>query len=138
MMTVDYKYNENISTPQFVKLLLKSTLAERRPVDDERCLQGMLDNSNLCISAWKGEELIGIARSVTDFYYACYLSDLAVDKAYQHRGVGKEMQRLTRERLGPKCKIILLAAPAAKEYYRKVGYIKHEACWVLDENKPGP
>lgn len=91
----------------------------------------MIANSNLVVSAWDGDRPVGIARSITDFHYACYLSDLAVDKAYQKRGIGKKLQRITQEQLGPKCKLILIAAPAADSYYEHIGYDRNERCWVL-------
>lgn len=132
---IDYKINFPITVDQFIDLLNKSTLCERRPMDDIECLKGMVENSNLTITAWHTGALIGIARSVTDFHYACYLSDLAVDKQYQRKGIGKKLQILTQKQLGPNCKLILIAAPAANEYYRKLGYTQNNRCWVLSENK---
>ena len=94
----------------------------------------MISNSNLIISAWENDNLIGIARSVTDFHYACYLSDLAVSKSYQKKGIGKQLQIMTQEQLGPKCKIILIAAPAANEYYEHLGFTNNPRCWMLERN----
>lgn len=130
-MEIEYRINELVNMESFIQLLKASTLGERRPIDDMDCLEGMLKNSNLMVSAWDGNKLIGLARSVTDFHYCCYLSDLAVDQAYQHQGVGKQLQVLTKAQLGPKCKLILIAAPAADEYYGKIGYSRNERCWVL-------
>ena len=79
-MKIDYKVNVPVSTDQFISVLRDSSLAERRPIDDPACMKGMVENSNLMITAWDGQDLIGIARSVTDFHYACYLSDLAVNQ----------------------------------------------------------
>jgi ribosomal protein S18 acetylase RimI-like enzyme len=132
---IDYKINFPITVDQFIDLLNKSTLCERRPMHDIECLKGMVENSNLTITAWHTGALIGIARSVTDFHYACYLSDLAVDKQHQRKGIGKKLQFLTQKQLGPNCKLILIAAPAANEYYRKLGYTQNNRCWVLSENK---
>ena len=81
--------NTPITVDQFAELLSKTTLGERRPLEDQECLQGMLENSNLTITAWDGEKLVGIARSVTDFHFACFLSDLAVHQLYQKVGIGK-------------------------------------------------
>ena len=131
-MDIVYTINQPISSDQFVGLLRKSTLAERRPVDDAVCIEGMLVNSNLMVCAWAGEQLVGIARSVTDFHYACYLSDLAVDSEFQQLGIGRELQTLTQQQLGSKCKLILIAAPAAQEYYGHIGYTPNPRCWVLD------
>jgi histone acetyltransferase (RNA polymerase elongator complex component) len=125
----------NITLVQFTKLLKNSTLAERRPIDDEECLRGMINNSNLIISAWDDESLIGISRCVTDFHYCCYLSDLAVDQKYQSQGVGKELQIQTQKQLGPKSKLILISAPAANTYYQKIGFSNNERCWVLNRDE---
>lgn len=131
-MTIEYKIDTAITVDQFATLLIASTLGERRPVDDRECLQGMLDNSNLSVTAWHNGELVGIARSVTDFHYACYLSDLAVSDTHQQLGIGKQLQRLTQQQLGPRCKLILLAAPAANAYYEPIGYHNNPRCWVLE------
>ena len=130
-MNIEYKINAPISTAQFINLLEKSTLGERRPIDDEACMEGMISNSNLIVTAWSGDCLVGIARSVTDFHYACYLSDLAVANDYQHQGIGKQLQVMTQNQLGPYCKLILISAPAANKYYEKIGYQRNNRCWVL-------
>ena len=133
-MSIEYKINAKISAAQFIDLLRRSTLGERRPIDDLRCIEGMLSNSNLTVTAWTGPQLIGVARSVTDFHYACYLSDLAVCASHQKSGVGKQLQVLTQKQLGPRCKLILIAAPAANEYYGHIGYSNNPRCWVLERD----
>lgn len=133
-MSIEYKINEPINTDQFIELLKNSTLSERRPVDDRVCMEGMVSNSNLTVSAWDGEKLVGISRCMTDFHYACYLSDLAVNEAHQNAGVGKELQRLTQSQLGFKCKLILISAPAAYSYYEHIGFTRSERCWVLERS----
>ena len=135
MMNIEYKVNVPVSTDQFIELLRESTLGERRPIEDRECMEGMLKFSNLVVSAWDGEKLIGIARSMTDFHYACYLSDLAVDKKYHKSGIGKALQINTQERLGPKCKLILIAAPAANSYYEHIGFTNNQRCWVLERGQ---
>ena len=134
-MKIKYKTNTPVSADQFIELLKESTLGERRPVNDRDCMEGMVKNSNLIVTAWDGEKLVGIARSVTDFHYACYLSDLAVHKNYQKKSIGKELQTITQEQLGPKCKLILIAAPAANAYYEHIGFTNSSRCWVLDRVK---
>jgi ribosomal protein S18 acetylase RimI-like enzyme len=134
-MSIVYKINTSVSVDQFIEVLRKSTLGERRPINDRECMEGMLKNSSLMVTAWDGEKLVGIARSMTDFYYACYLSDLAVDKDYQGSGIGKKLQALTQEQLGPKCKLILIAAPAANSYYEHIGFANNPRCWVLDREQ---
>ena len=133
-MEIQYKVNPKITTQQFLDVLIGSHLGERRPVDDVQCIDGMLKNSNLLVTAWDENKLVGVARSVTDFHYACYLSDLAVLETYQNLGIGKQLQILSQQQLGPKCKLILLAAPAANEYYNKIGFTPNPRCWVLERD----
>jgi ribosomal protein S18 acetylase RimI-like enzyme len=131
---IKYKINAEITTQQFIDLLVKSTLGERRPVQDKTCMAGMLKNSNLVVSAWKNETLIGIARSMTDFHYACYLSDLAVHQDFQKQGIGKQLQNLTRQQLQSRCKLILISAPTANAYYEKIGFTSSPRCWTLSQD----
>lgn len=131
MSAIRFATDEEITPAQFRDILVRSTLSDRRPVDDPACLAGMVEHGNLIVTAWDGDRLVGVSRSVTDFHYACYLSDLAVDREYQKHGIGRELMRLTKQAGGPKCMIILLAAPAAREYYSNVGFDRHDSAWVL-------
>ena len=108
---------------------------DRRPVDDPKCIVDMVTNASLTVTAWEDGVLIGVARSVTDFAYCCYLSDLAVDRRFQRQGIGRELIARTQAKLGPRCKIVLLAAPTAAEYYPHIGMEKHSSAWVLPRNK---
>ena len=115
---------------QFQQLLKQCSLGARRPSDDLECLATMLANSNLLVSAWEGDCLVGIARSVTDFSYCCYLSDLAVDERYQRQGIGKGLLTATEQALAIGCKLILIAAPTANDYYAPLGFERNERCWI--------
>ncbi|GAT34734.1 acetyltransferase (GNAT) domain-containing protein [Terrimicrobium sacchariphilum] len=131
---IRYSATETITVGQFRDVLVRSTLGERRPLDREDTLDAMLTNASLLATAWDGELLVGIARSVTDFAYCCYISDLAVDEAYQRQGIGRQLIEATAQRLGPHCKIILLAAPKADTYYGGVGFQRHPRAWVRDKS----
>ncbi len=135
-MKISYDTRRAITEREFVDLLRRSTLAERRPVDDPKCIRAMVEHADLLCTAWDGEKLVGVARSVTDFEYCCYLSDLAVDAGYQKQGIGKELIRLTQSRLGAKAKVILLAAPKAEGYYPRVGFDQHRSAWIIPATKP--
>lgn len=95
----------------------------------------MLRHANLVCTAWDGEKLVGVARSLTDFEFCCYLSDLAVDENYQKQGIGKQLIALTKSKLGNAAKIILLAAPKAEAYYPKIGFEAHRSAWILPARK---
>jgi len=135
-MPIQYSAERAVTAEQFIAVLRRSTLAERRPVDDRACIASMLQHANLLCTAWDAGQLIGVARSLTDFSYCCYLSDLAVDAAHQRRGVGRELIRTTQSRLGPRCKIILLAAPQAVAYYPAIGFAQHPSAWWLGSTQP--
>lgn len=128
---IQYEVNGPLTVEEFVSVLESSTLAERRPIDDRGCLEEMLRHANLTITARSKGKVVGVARSVTDYSYCCYLSDLAVDLAFQRSGIGRELLKRTRNELGPRCRIILLSAPAAVDYYPHLGFEKHPQAWTL-------
>lgn len=133
-MNIKYEVNKDITVDEFIKVLNSSTLGERRPVDDLDCIQGMIDNTDIIVTAYENDKIIGISRAVTDFNYCCYLSDLAVDEKYQKQGVGKKLIEKTQELLNVKCKIILLSAPDAVDYYPKIGFTQHNSAWTIMQN----
>lgn len=127
---IAYRSNIKITAEQFIDLLNRSTLGERRPVGDKERIQRMLDHGNVLVTAWQNELLVGVSRALTDFAFCCYLSDLAVDKNFQHKGIGKRLIDLTHEVSGEQTMLLLLAAPAAREYYPKVNMERFEHCFV--------
>ena len=130
-MQIDYRTDVAIGVKDAIGLYKRSTLGERRPVDRPDIFEGMLKHANLVITAWDGERLIGIARSLTDFSYVTYLADLAVDAEYQKRGIGKQLIKETQKLVKPECMIVLLAAPKANDYYGKLGFEHNPRAWVL-------
>jgi len=91
----------------------------------------MVSNTNLLVTAWAEDDLVGVARSVTDFAFCCYLSDLAVDRAFQRQGIGKHLIDLTRRALPATAKVILLSAPDASKYYPHIGMQQHPSAWII-------
>ena len=133
-MNIKYELNNNITANDFIEILNKSTLGKRRPTHDLETINGMIKNADITITATIKNEIIGIARAVTDFHYCCYLSEIAVDKQYQKNGIGKKLISKVQEQLHNKCTIILLSAPQAEKYYPKIGFTQHNSAWsVLDK-----
>jgi len=130
MIAPVYQNEPNLEAAEFIDLLVRSTLAERRPVDDTARIESMLRNADLILTARIDGRLVGVARAITDFSYCCYLSDLAVDESCQRLGIGKELLRLVGEAAGPGTKVILLAAPKAADYYPHIGMVRHDSCWI--------
>ncbi len=129
-MAIAYRLEPELGAPEFVDLLVRSTLAERRPVHDLARIEAMLRNADVVATARAGDRLVGAARAITDFSFCCYLSDLAVDESWQRQGIGRELIRLVKETAGPEARLILLAAPKAADYYPHLGMVRHESCWI--------
>lgn len=138
MSPITYRTGNDIPLDTFIELYHTSTLGERRQVDNREVMEAMLKHANLVVSAWDGETLVGIARSLTDFQYVGYLADLAVHRDYQHQGIGIELINQTRAAMGPHSFIVLLAAPAAVEYYPRIGFTQHPQAWILKAGDPFP
>jgi len=127
---ITYRLGNVLDLDVVIELYRASTLGDRRPVDDHERMGLMLRNANLVVTAWDGELLVGIARSVSDFSYATYLSDLAVRVSHQRQGIGRELIRRTQAE-GGKATVILLSAPKAVEYYPHIGMKSHPSAWTL-------
>jgi ribosomal protein S18 acetylase RimI-like enzyme len=130
-MQIVYAVEPDLSPQAFRDILVASTLSERRPVDDSERLDRMLRHADIIVTARDGERLVGISRAITDFAYCCYLSDLAVDVAYQHQGIGKRLIDETRIRAGECTTLVLVSAPAAETYYPKIGLRQRPSCWEI-------
>jgi predicted N-acetyltransferase YhbS len=126
-----YQIVPGLAVEEFRNVLIRSTLGERRPVDDPARLKNMVAHANLIVTARDAGKLVGVSRALSDFAYCTYLSDLAVDIDYQRQGIGKELIRQTKL-AAPEAKLILLSAPAAVDYYPKIGMQRHAHCFYLD------
>ena len=132
-MTLTYAVEDGLGAEEFIDVLKRSGLDARRPVDKPDIIQGMVDNADLTVTVRDGDgRLMGVARSVTDFAYYCYLSDLAVDRMCQRQGIGKELIRRTKDDAGgDKISLLLLSAPDGMEYYPKIGLDTFDNCFGI-------
>ena len=130
MQKISFSSEKKITAQQYIALLSQTSLGERRPIEEVNKIETLLQNSNLLISAWSGDELVGIARCVTDFAFCCYLSDLAVSDQYQKLGIGKQLIQYVQTSIEKGCILILLAAPQAQGYYPKIGFTQHHSAWI--------
>jgi len=130
-MTVTYQLEPQLDAGAFIDVLIRSALAERRPVDRPEVIESMLRQADLIVTARVGQQLVGVSRAISDFSYCTYLSDLAVDQAFQGKGIGRELIRRTHEAAGLGRTLILLAAPNARSYYPHIGMQPHESCWII-------
>ena len=132
-MVITYKTNAKIEAHELSDLFKASGI--KRPVEDLNRVKNMIDNSNLLVTAWDGEKLVGVARALSDFSYCCYLSDLAVDKEYQNQGIGHELVNEIQKLIGDESNLVLLSAPEAMEYYPKIGFEKAGNAYIIYRKK---
>lgn len=132
-MQIIYKYDIIPEVEQIIEVFNSSGI--KRPTNDKERINKMFFYSNLVVTAWDGENLIGIARALTDYCYCCYLSDLAVKKEYQNKGIGKKLIELIKEKIGEQSMLLLLSAPNAMEYYPKIGFEKAENAFIIKRTK---
>jgi GNAT superfamily N-acetyltransferase len=133
-----YALEPSLSPSEFIDILRRSTLAERRPVNDSSTITGMLSHADIILTARTESGLLaGVSRAITDYHYCTYLSDLAVDVVYQRQGIGRELIHRTHEAAGLRTRLILLSAPAAHTYYPHIGMRSHDSCRTIDPVRTG-
>jgi ribosomal protein S18 acetylase RimI-like enzyme len=133
MQDIQYHHDCELTPAQLADIFDRASL--NRPTEDLARIAQMLKRTDILITAWDADKLVGVARSLSDFCFCCYLSDLAVDENYQHRGIGKQLIALTQEKIGPKTTLLLLAAPAAMAYYPKVGFEAVPNGWTIKRSQ---
>ncbi|MCP3781468.1 GNAT family N-acetyltransferase [Paenibacillus polymyxa] len=119
-MDITYTNHKDVSVKDVIRVFRTSGIV--RPIDQPERIQMMISNSDILLSAWHGNKMIGIARALTDWSFCCYLSDLAVDQTFQKSGVGRNLISMVQEEIGEGVALILLAAPSAITYYPKIGF----------------
>jgi len=134
-MAIVYALEPDLSATAFRDVLVASTLGERRPVGDLVRLERMLRQADIIVTARDDGRLVGVSRAISDFAYCCYLSDLAVDVAYQRQGIGKRLIDETRKAAGDGATVILVAAPAAETYYPKIGMTPIASGWMIPRTR---
>ncbi len=126
---IEYRDNQPLEPAEVARLFEVSGI--NRPTKDIPRIAHMFENANVVISAWDGVRLVGVSRALTDYSYCCYLSDLAVDVAYQKHGIGRELIRRTQSIIGDEVSLILMSAPSAMAYYPKVGFALADNAYII-------
>jgi ribosomal protein S18 acetylase RimI-like enzyme len=134
-MAITYSIEPALTAAEFRAVLVASTLAERRPADEPERLEQMLRRADIIVTARDGTRLVGVSRAITDYAFCCYLSDLAVDAAYQNRGIGRKLIMETRAAAGDAATLFLVAAPAAEGYYPHIGMEPVGSCWKISRSR---
>jgi GNAT superfamily N-acetyltransferase len=128
---IERENGADLDLGEVLRVYRESGLGDRRPIDETDRMAAMVRNANLVVTCRVDGELVGVARSVSDFAYVTYLSDIAVVRAHQRAGIGRALIDATRKE-APQAKIVLLSAPAAADYYPHIGFTAHNSAWVLN------
>lgn len=132
-INITYSFEKKPNADQIIELYENAGLP--RPTNDKERIKKMLENSNLIITAWHIDLLVGVSRCITDWVWACYLSDLAVRHEYKKEGIGKKLIALTKEKVGNQSMVLLLSVPSAMDYYPKVGFAKQESSFIINRDE---
>lgn len=127
---ITYRVGNELDVDAMIDVYRNSTLGARRPIEERERMAAMLQHANLVVTAWDGDQMVGVARALTDFVYVTYLADLVVRESHQRMGIGTGLMRKVREE-APRATLTLLAAPQAVEYYPRVGFTRHESSWLI-------
>lgn len=130
---ITYRHNLPLDPHDVVRVFRSSGIT--RPVDDLPRIARMFAAPALTISAWHETRLVGLSRSLTDYAYCCYLSDLAVDKEYQGLGIGKALVERTRDTVGDEVSIVLLSAPGAMSYYPSLSFSSADNAFLIKRKR---
>jgi len=128
MIQIEFKLDAPLTVQAVADVFRESGI--ERPQDGD-CIRRMIDHANLTVSAWTGDELIGLARTLTDFCHSAFLCDMAVKKAFQKQQIGRQLIEITKLQLQPTCTLTLLSPPSAAPYYYKAGFEKADNAFVL-------
>lgn len=87
----------------------------------------MLKHTDLAISAWDGDRLIGFGRVLTDYVYRASIWDMIVDPAYQGQDIGREiMDRILNHPSLSHVELFWLCTRRMQEFYKKLGFTDKE------------
>ena len=130
---IRYKFDVVPTAQQIVQLYNDAGLP--RPTHDAKRIKAMFENSDLIITAWDEDKLVGVSRMITDWVWCSYLADLAVSPSYKRSGIGKKLVELSREKVGEQSMLLLLSVPTAMDYYPKVGFARENRAFIVHRTK---
>lgn len=130
---IQYKINPKVEAKEVAALFSASGI--NRPSDDLERIEKMIKHASISIGAYEGDKLVGYARGLSDFCYACYLSDLAVDQNYQKMGIGKELLEQMKNELSDEVTIVLISAPSAVDFYNRIGLENSDRAFIIPRKK---
>lgn len=76
----------------YIKLIvLFNQVGWNDKTEDTNRLRKMVENSQIVVTAWDKEEMVGFARCTTDYVFNGQINNVVVDVNYREKGIGKEL-----------------------------------------------
>lgn len=122
------QYSENGRIP-FEKLLdLYNSVGWTAYTKDLNVMKKLLPGALSYTSAWDGDRLVGLIRTVGDGCSILYIQDLLVHPDYQRQGIGQTLVTQTVAAAENIRQIFLSAENTEKtvQFYRSVGFVTME------------
>ena len=117
--------SERLTPAEYVNFLKRTDLGSQYPRERfEERIPRLLQNASLSLTArTESGLLVGVLLGLTDFAYWLYVTDLGVDRAYERRGIGRQlMEEALRLAGGEKdIAVYLIANENAVPFYEKLG-----------------
>ena len=109
------------------------TLYRRAPLlrqtDNAEQLRRAFEATQLVLSAWHAERLVGLARVLTDGVQVAYLCDLAVEPDVQGLGIGKLLINEVMKRCEG-AELVLRDSNLSTGFYEHLGFQPIDNGWV--------
>ncbi|KGR84358.1 GNAT family N-acetyltransferase [Lysinibacillus odysseyi] len=124
-MNITYKQTKTINLEQVENLY--NDVGWTAYTKNMDLLQQALLQSLDVISAWDGDQLVGLIRTVGDGLTILYIQDILVLDAYQNQGIASKLLQMVLQKHETVRQKVLLTeeAPDVRHFYEKNGF---ESC----------
>jgi len=84
-------------------------------------LKAMVENSQIVVTAWDEEIIIGFARGTTDYVFNGQINNVVVDSKYRRKGIGKVLINKILDN-SKQVTYMLRGSIRNEEFYRSLGF----------------
>lgn len=121
---ITFSERKDVDPAQLLRLYAQAPWAGGRSHEG---IREMLAQTDLALSAWDGERLVGFGRVLTDYVYRASIWDVIVDEAYQGQDIGTEiMQRILHHPSLKRVELFWLCTRDKQAFYEKLGFSANE------------
>jgi ribosomal protein S18 acetylase RimI-like enzyme len=114
---------KDIDSAQLVALYRHAPWASTRTSEDAR---EMLIHTDVAITAWDGNRLVGFGRVLTDYVYRASIWDVIVDNVYQGQDIGTQIIQHILDHPDLKRVELFWLCTRSPGFYEKLGFSANE------------